>query len=220
MFALGGFQGLYGWYMVQSGLIDNPHISHYRLAGHLVLAFGLMAYILWTALDMNRDRFEKNTLYNFNKLRPVMLWIFAVILLQISYGAFTAGLKAGYGWNTFPKMAGQWIPEGLFPLSSWWKNLFDHQMTVQFIHRLLGWGLCLLIPGLWRYTRGLMLPSHLDKAVTLFVYIIIIQFILGILTLIWVVPIWLGVMHQVGAFLLVAVAVYNYFLISNVHQTT
>ena len=115
MFVLGGFQGFYGWYMVQSGLIDNPHVSHYRLAGHLVLAFVLLAYILWTALDINRDRFEKNTLFNFNKLRPVMLWIIVVILLQIIYGAFTAGLQAGYGWNTFPKMAGQWIPEGLFP---------------------------------------------------------------------------------------------------------
>ena len=62
MFVLGGLQGIYGWYMVKSGLIDNPHVSHYRLAGHLVLAFGLMAYILWTALDINRNRFEKNTL--------------------------------------------------------------------------------------------------------------------------------------------------------------
>ena len=64
MFFLGGLQGLYGWYMVQSGLIDKPYVSHYRLAGHLVLAFGLMAYILWAALDIIRDRFEKNSEYN------------------------------------------------------------------------------------------------------------------------------------------------------------
>ena len=136
-------------------------------------------------------------------------------MLQIVYGAFTAGLKAGYGWNTFPKMAGQWVPSGLLPLSPWWKNLIEHQMTVQFIHRWLGWVLCFLIPGFWRYTRGLMLTSQQNTAVTLFLYIIIIQFLLGMLTLLWVVPIWLAVLHQAGAFLLLATSVYTYFLISH-----
>ena len=218
MFVFGGLQGLYGWYMVKSGLIDNPHISHYRLAGHLILAFLLMAYILWIALDINRDRFKKCTLYNFHKLRPIMHWIIAVIMLQIIYGAFTAGLNAGYGWNTFPKMAGQWVPMGLFPLSPWWSNFFEHQMTVQFIHRWLGWVLCFIIPGFWRYTRGLLLTPQQNTALTLFLYIVIIQFFLGILTLIWVVPVWLGVLHQSGAFLLLATAVYNYFLISHVQK--
>ena len=70
MFVVGGLQGLYGWYMVKSGLVDNPHVSHYRLAGHLILAFGLMAYILWTALNVNRERFTKGTNYNKEHLRP------------------------------------------------------------------------------------------------------------------------------------------------------
>ena len=139
MFFLGGLQGLYGWYMVKSGLVDDPHISHYRLAGHLILAFGTMAYILWTALDLNKDKFQKGTHFNRKKMRPTLHWIFAILILQIIYGAFTAGLKAGYGWNTFPKMGGQWIPEGLLPLVPWWRNFFEHQMTVQFIHRCLGW---------------------------------------------------------------------------------
>ena len=220
MFVLGGLQGLYGWYMVISGLIDIPYISHYRLTGHLILAFGLMAYILWTSLDINRDRFNKCTLNNFHKLRPVMHGIIAVILLQIIYGAITAGLKAGYGWNTFPKMAGQWVPMGLFPLSPWWKNLFEHQMTVQFIHRWLGCVLCLIIPGFWRYTRGLTLTPQQNVAVTLLLYIVIIQFTLGMLTLIWVVPIWLGVLHQAGAFLLLAISLYNSFLIHHVQKET
>ena len=202
MFFLGALQGLYGWYMVKSGLIDNPDVSHYRLAGHLVLAFGLMAYILHTTLELNKDSFQKGSIYNRDKLRPVLYWIIAIIMLQIIYGAFTAGLKAGYGWNTFPKMAGKWVPSGLFPLSPWWKNFLEPQMTVQFIHRCLGWILCFLIPGFWRYTRGLMLTTQQNTAIILFLYIIIIQFFLGMLTLLWVVPIWLGVLHQAGAFLL------------------
>ena len=218
MFAFGSLQGLYGWYMVQSGLIDNPHVSHYRLAGHLVLAFGLMTYILWTALDLNRDCFKKGSFYNYEKLRYVLHWIIAIIILQIVYGAFTAGLKAGYGWNTFPKMAEQWVPSGLLPLSPWWKNLIEHQMTVQFIHRWIGWVLCFLIPGFWVYNRGLSLTNQQNIAVTLLVYIVIAQFGLGIFTLLWVVPVWLGVLHQAGAFLLLAASVYLYFLLSHVED--
>jgi len=215
MFIFGTLQGLYGWYMVKSGLIDNPHVSHYRLAGHLILAFGLMAYILWNCLDISRDRFKKGSFYNYRKFRSILHWIIAVILLQIVYGAFTAGLKAGYGWNTFPKMAGQWIPEGLLALSPWWKNLLEHQMTVQFIHRCLGFALLLLIPGFWRYTRGFMLTEQQNRAITWFVYTVLIQFVLGIFTLLLTVPVWLGVLHQAGAFLLLADWVYIYFLVSN-----
>ena len=215
MFLLGGLQGLYGWYMVKSGLIDNPHVSHYRLAVHLILAFGLIAYILWTVLDLNKERFTPSTAYNREKLQLVLNMILAVIVLQIIYGAFTAGLKAGYGWNTFPKMAGQWITGGLLPLYPWWKNLFEHQMTVQFIHRLVGWILCMLIPGFWRYCKGFVLNEEQEKAIDWLLYAILIQFGLGVLTLIMVVPVWLGVLHQAGAFLLLAIAVRLHFLLSH-----
>ena len=218
MFLLGGLQGLFGWYMVKSGLIDNPHVSHYRLALHLVLAFGLMAYILWIILDINRDSFKKGSLYNLQKFKPVMHWILALMLLQIIYGAFTAGLKAGYGWNTFPKMAGQWIPGGLLPLSPWWKNLVEHNMTVQFIHRILGLVLFMLISGFWRYTRGFNLTPQQDWLITILMNIVIFQFLLGIFTLLWMVPIWLGVLHQVGAILLLAAWVSSYFLINNIEN--
>ena len=218
MFVFGGLQGLYGWYMVKSGLIDNPHVSHYRLAGHLVLASGLMANILWTALDVNRARFTKGTGYNKDYLQPVLRWIFALIILQIIYGAFTAGLKAGYGWNTFPKMQGQWVPDGLMQLSPWYVNFIEHNFTVQFIHRLLGWGLCMLIPGFWRYTRGFDLTLQQDFSITALMNIVIVQFLLGMLTLILVVPVWLGVLHQAGAFVLLAAWVYSYFIITNIEK--
>ena len=218
MFVFGGIQGLYGWYMVKSGLVDNPHVSHYRLAGHLVLAFGLMAYILWTALDINRERFTKGTNYNKEHLRPVLHWIITLIMLQIIYGAFTAGLKAGYGWNTFPKMAGLWIPGGLLPMSPWYLNVLEHNFTVQFIHRMLGWGLCMLILGFWRYTRGFDITPQQDFAITTLMNVVIIQFLLGMLTLIWGVPVWLGVLHQAGAFVLLVSWVYSYFLINNISE--
>ena len=142
-------------------------------------------------------------------------WIIAILIIQIIYGAFTAGLKAGYGWNTFPKIAGQWIPDGLFPLFPWWKNLIEHQMTVQFIHRVLGWFLCFLIPGFWRYTRGFMLTDEQNQVITWFLYIVLFQFFLGMLTILFMVPVWLGVMHQAGAFLLLATWVYVYFIVSH-----
>ena len=218
MFVLGGLQGLYGWYMVKSGLIDNPHVSHYRLAGHLLLAFGLMAYILWVSLIINKERFTPSTAYNKEKLSPVLNWILAVIVIQIIYGAFTAGLKAGYGWNTFPKMAGEWIPGGLLPLSPWYLNLIEHNFTVQFIHRMLAWVLCMLIPGFWRFCKGFVLTSQQEKAMDWLLWAIFLQFGLGVLTLIMVVPVWLGVMHQAGAVLLFMTAVYNRFLLDNLES--
>ncbi|MDP7028196.1 MAG: COX15/CtaA family protein [Candidatus Marinimicrobia bacterium] len=216
MFAWGGLQGLYGWYMVKSGLVDVPHVSHYRLAGHLILAFGLMAYILWTILSLHRETFIPSTAYNKEHLSSKINWLLSVIILQIIYGAFVAGLKAGYGWNTFPKMAGQWVPDGLLPLSPWYINFTEHNLTVQFIHRILGWFLCMLIPGYWRYTRGFTLSPQQDFAITALMNIVILQFLLGMLTLIWVVPVWLGVAHQAGAVILVLSGVYCKFLLDNV----
>ena len=143
-------------------------------------------------------------------------WIIAVIILQIIYGAFTAGLKAGYGWNTFPKMAGEWVPRGLLPLSPIWKNFVEHTFTVQFIHRLLGWVLIILIPGFWRYCKGFQLTLQQVKAVNWLLWAIFIQFGLGVLTLIMVVPIWLGVLHQAGAVILLMTAVYIRFLLNSV----
>ena len=213
MFFLGGLQGLFGWYMVQSGLVDVPHVSHYRLAVHLSLAFGLLSYILWTILKLNKQIFQSSIEQAKKSLRPILNWIIAILIVQIIYGAFTAGLKAGYGWNTFPKMAGQWLPSGLLPMSPWYINLVEHNLTVQFIHRILGWVLSMLIPGFWQYSQKFSLSDHHKKAIDLLLYALIIQFLLGISTLILVVPVWLGVMHQAGAVVLLATVVYNKFLL-------
>lgn len=213
MFILGACQGLYGWYMVKSGLIENPYVSHYRLTGHLLLAFTLMAYILWNTLKLNKLNFQAGSIKTKEHLKPILHWILLVIIIQIIYGAFTAGLKAGFGWNTFPKMGGQWIPSNLLPLSPWYTNFFEHGLTVQFIHRMLGWLLCMLIPGFWKYAHEFELNKKQKQAINIFLYCTIAQFILGMLAIIWVVPIWLGVSHQIGAFFLVAAWIYFYFLI-------
>jgi cytochrome c oxidase assembly protein subunit 15 len=218
IFLLGGAQGLFGWYMVKSGLVDVPHVSHYRLAGHLILAFGLMAYILWTTLSLHREKFTYSTPYNKTHLSGKLNWIIAVLVLQIVYGAFVAGLKAGYGWNTFPKMAGQWVPSGLLPLSPWYINLTEHNFTVQFIHRWIGWILCMIIPVFWRYCKGFTLSIQQVKAVDYLLWTLLVQFGLGILTLIMVVPVWLGVAHQAGAVILLLSAVYCKFLMNNLES--
>ena len=218
MFLLGGIQGLYGWYMVKSGLIDEPSVSHYRLAGHLILAFSLMVYIVWTILNINKNKFEKGNSYNKQYLNPILHWIIFIIFLQITYGAFTAGLKAGYGWNTFPKMAGQWIPNQLFSVTPWYLNFIEDNFTVQFIHRILGWVLCMLIPGFWHYSKSFELTLQQNQAIIILVNVLIGQFLLGMLTLIWVVPIWLGILHQFGALILVIACTYTYFLINNTEK--
>ncbi len=213
MFFLGGLQGLFGWYMVKSGLVDTPQVSHYRLAVHLSLAFGLLSYILWVLLKINQKHIQFSIKETKNSLKPIMNWILVILILQIIYGAFTAGLKAGYGWNTFPKMAGQWIPKGLFSISPWYLNLTENNFTVQFIHRMLGWILSMVIPGFWSYSQKFNLSDQHKKALDWILYALIIQFLLGISTLIMVVPVWLGVMHQAGAVVLLTLAVYNRYLV-------
>ncbi len=205
MFFLGLSQGLMGWYMVASGLVDRPHVSHYRLAIHFLFAVVLVGYIFWTLLDYrNRDRSrETDSPACFS--RGINLFI-GLVLLQMIYGAFTAGLKAGYGWNTFPLMNGEWIPAGLFSLTPWWYNLVEHNMTVQFIHRILGYIIVLLGTTLWWKSRSFTLNHDQKRSTNLLLGMVWIQVILGILTLIFVVPVSLGVIHQIGAVALFLIA--------------
>ena len=112
-------------------------------------------------------------------------------------------------------MAGEWVPSGLLHLTPWYLNLIEHNFTVQFIHRLLGWILSMLIPGFWRFCKGFELTSQQEKAVDWLLWAILVQFGLGVLTLIMVVPVWLGALHQAGAVVLFMTAVYNRFLFIN-----
>ncbi|MBD3647611.1 MAG: COX15/CtaA family protein [Pseudomonadales bacterium] len=194
---LGGLQGLMGWYMVKSGLVDMPRVSHYRLAAHLLLALLILGYLFWLILDLLDVR-KESVSRRFALSAKVLL---GLVTLQILYGAFTAGIRAGFGFNTFPKMHDQWVADAVFMMDPWWINLFESSATIQFVHRWLGIRLVAVTVGVWlwawRRWRG---SIHLSAAVL--TLILLAQVVLGILTLVYVVPISLASLHQAVACLL------------------
>lgn len=201
LFVLGGLQGLMGWYMVKSGLVDNPHVSQYRLTAHLLLAFLIFAGMFWVALDLLRgDSAQAQPRAGGN----TALWLTGFVLLTVASGGFVAGLKAGFTFNTFPLMNGQWIPDGIALLEPGWRNLFENITTVQFNHRVLAVTLGLVLIG---YSVKLLRGSPLAEvrnAAWLLLAAILVQLSLGIATLLLVVPIPLAAAHQGGAVLLLA----------------
>jgi|TARA_B110000971_G_scaffold40501_1_gene39677 cytochrome c oxidase assembly protein subunit 15 len=210
MFVLGGCQGLLGWYMVKSGLVNNPHVSQYRLTAHLVSAILIYGFILWTWLDL---RHPKNLLTSHDKQLErwcyVSLGLLSLILLTIVSGGFVAGMKAGLIYNTFPLMGGQWIPEGISALSPWYMNLFENKVTAQFGHRVLAIVTAVLL-FIW-YIKGRSKFSNvkLTRSFKWIGMMVIIQVSLGLLTLLYNVPIPVASMHQAGALLLFSAMLIN-----------
>ncbi len=204
MFVLGGLQGVLGWYMVKSGLVDNPHVSQYRLTAHLVAAFLIYSYMLWVALSrlypdigVNRHAWYRKTLA-----------LTALISLTIISGGFVAGLKAGKIYNTFPLMGDQWLPPGLSALQPFWRNLFENMTTVQFDHRVLAISTFVLVIVFWFGARKEKLPGRSARAANALLHTAVLQVALGITTLLLAVPIFLGAAHQAVAMLLFTVALY------------
>lgn len=202
-------QGLLGWYMVKSGLIDKPDVSHFRLAAHLSLAIFLLQYILiWILKELDVKP---------RKIIPVLFskWSFLILGLtsiQIVYGAFMAGLKAGYFFNTFPKMEGQWIPSSLFVLNPALSNFTNNPIMVQFIHRSLAWLILILIIFFVAKLRTQKLSRVEKISVNFLSTAVFIQFLLGVATLLLVVPVSLGVLHQLGGVILITAAVFNRYV--------
>jgi cytochrome c oxidase assembly protein subunit 15 len=202
---LGGLQGALGWFMVKSGLVDIPRVSPYRLTAHLALAIGIYAYILWVVFDLSgshRDPIAARALSR-------MSWTVTTLVgLMILAGGFVAGTKAGFVFNTFPLMSGQFVPPGIYALQPWWTNLFENVATVQFNHRLLAY--VLAAAGLtfyWLGLRSALAPSA-RRALHLFVAALVTQIALGISTLLLIVPVWLGALHQAGALLVLTLSLY------------
>jgi heme a synthase len=191
--ALGALQGAIGWWMVASGLVDRPEVSHIRLAIHLITALIIFASMIWVALDLKA------------RARPPLLaiWALCLLYLQFMFGAYMAGLDAGYAFNTWPKMGENWYPAGADWLQPALRNFADNPVTVQFVHRWLAFvvaGFAVAL-GIRCWARGLRLEgAALVGAVSA-------QIMLGILTLLSGVQIDIAVSHQAMAVLLLAAMV-------------
>jgi len=208
-----GGQGLMGWYMVQSGLIDNPHVSHYRLAAHLLLAMVIYSLIIIFAFKLHFNK--KSTCYLANiKLKNctnLFLIFILLIFLQTMLGAFVAGLDAGLIYNSFPLMNGELIPSSILWLDH--MKFFDNPAMVQFLHRVNAIFMSLLGAFLYFYSYK-KLPNNYPKILLhLFIITLAIQFFLGVSTLIYSVPLALGMLHQFFAFILVALSIISYYRI-------
>ena len=202
-----GAQGLMGWYMVQSGLVNNPEVSHYRLAAHLGLAFSVFGLGWWMLQDLNPGDPEEPKEGGLGRLRFFACLLFGLLCLQITYGAFTSGMKAGYGFNTFPMMKEEWVPEGLFGLSPFWKNFVEDKFSVQFIHRWMGTALVLATLGFaWFSFKTGNLNEGQKRRLKWVVGLVVTQFSLGVATILLIIdyPILLPVIHQLVALFLFA----------------
>lgn len=212
IFILGGLQGFMGWYMVMSGLVDDPHVSQYRLTAHLGLAFIIFAAMFWVALSLlsqpasataNQDT---DALKDLRRFSYGLSWLIFIMVLS---GGFVAGIRAGLAYNTFPLMNGHLIPPDLFLLEPWYRNFFENMTTVQFDHRLIAWILIFTIPLFWfKAIFKTNLPGTTRLACHLFLFMLTIQVSLGIATLLQVVPIHLAAAHQGGAVLLFAASLW------------
>lgn len=199
---MGGFQGFLGWFMVKSGLIDRPDVSHFRLALHLTFAFITFAYTLWVALDLIYP--EKRLV--FTSLRNTARVALVFLIFQIIYGGFVAGMNAGLIHNHWPLMSeGKFMHETvLIEQPTLFLNLVEGKSGVQFVHRNLAYVVVGLILFLFYKSRKFVLVAVQKRGINTLVAFVFIQFLLGVLTLIYQVPLWLGLVHQVMAFLLLA----------------
>ena len=208
IFVLGGLQGAMGWYMVQSGLVDDPRVSQFRLTAHLGLAFVIFAAMLWAALSLVYPQRAVLAAPSQRSTRRFARAIAALVFVMVLTGGFVAGIRAGLAYNTFPLMSGAIVPPEVFLIEPWWRNFFWNMATVQFDHRLLAWVLAFLVPALWwklRVTDGL--PSRARTGGLVLLALIAAQIALGISTLLLVVPLPLAAAHQAGAVLVFAAAI-------------
>jgi len=208
MFVLGGLQGLMGWYMVKSGLVNDPHVSQYRLTAHLALAVIIYAYMFWVALDLLVPTVADTLDNESRKLGRFSIIISIMIFITVLSGGFVAGTRAGFAFNTFPLMDGRLIPAGLLELSPLWRNFFENIVTVQFDHRLMATILFLIIPTFWWLAIKSRPEPQLRTAVHLLLAALALQLTLGISTLLLVVPVALAAAHQAGAVLLLTASLY------------
>ena len=200
LFVLGGLQGALGWWMVSSGLADRVDVSQYRLAAHLGLAVLLFGAMFWLALDLWPDEKPKGP----RRLLPISLLLAGAVYLQIILGAFVAGLRAGRSFNTWPLMDGKFFPDGYFSASPGLADLFETIAAVQFNHRIGAYLLAAFALWVWYVARRTALR---DRASAI-LHAVGFQIFLGVVTVVAATPIGLGLLHQAGAVIVFAAALY------------
>ncbi len=199
--ALGGLQGLLGWFMVASGFGDRTDVSQYRLVAHLGLALLIYAYLFWLAMGQLWPRPERSRDPGAAKLRNGGLVLLALVALTIVSGGFVAGLNAGLVYNSFPLMDGDLVPAGYGMLAPWPLNFFENHAAVQFNHRLLAVSTVVLTLAVWLWALRLDLAPAAQAGFAVLAILALLQLALGIVTLLLVVPIWAAALHQAGAIL-------------------
>ena len=203
LFAL---QGLVGWLMVQSGLIDDPHVSHYRLTLHLMCAVALLGACLWLAFEHAMapvDQTEASP-----TLRILSMALLAAVSVQLAAGGLVAGMKAGFVSNTFPKMRGQWVPDGLFALEPTISNLGENHITVHFQHRWFAFVVLGLAAAVMLRSKKEGGTRYLQSSCKSFLHLVFVQILLGIAVIMLSVPPWMASLHQTVGLALFALAVF------------
>jgi cytochrome c oxidase assembly protein subunit 15 len=212
IFLIGGLQGAMGWYMVKSGLVDDPRVSHLRLTAHLGIAFVILAAMFWVALDLllarrptDRPDSPDPRVAGLSRFASALA---ALVFLMVLTGGLVAGIRAGFAYNTFPLMNGQLMPSEIFMIEPWYLNFFNNMATVQFNHRLLAWLLAFLVPWFWWRLRNADAGPRARFAAHVLLGALAVQIALGIATLLLVVPIPLAAAHQGGAVFVFAASLY------------
>ncbi len=205
VFLLGGLQGLMGWIMVASGLIDKPWVSPYNLTMHLILALAIYMYLLWLIFISYQKEIEADHPVANKRIK----WILGLLIAQIIFGGFMAGTKAGMVFNTWPLMNGKIFPDGMGTHANLLANIFENTAAINFIHRTLALVLAISIFFLWLNNRKYA-THFIHRLTNYLLLIVLIQLTLGIFTLLNGadgIPLLLGVTHQLTAFILVGVCV-------------
>lgn len=195
IFIIGGLQGLLGWYMVQSGLVDEPRVSQYRLIAHLGLAAALFGTLLWIMTGLAFKSKVDELVYD-QQIKRLVIALVILVYLMILLGGLVAGLRAGLVWNTFPLMGDRFIPIGLYEYSPWYMSIFEDRATVQFHHRMVAYCISVLAVILFIVVARAEISRPYKLLVVSWCLLIGSQVVLGILTLLNVVPVPLAATHQ------------------------
>ncbi|MBK8823768.1 MAG: COX15/CtaA family protein [Anaerolineales bacterium] len=198
-------QAFAGWIMVASGLVDRPAVSHFNLTIHLLLALTLFGLALWTAFG-HKFGFHDSSKKAKWSLPTKLSWVaLGLLVIQITYGGFTAGLKAGHVSDTWPLMLGALIPPNLF---NSWINVFETPQTIVFIHRWFAWTGMILVPVVYYIVKKQNYPADIQTGLKWLIGVVALQITLGVLTILSYVNIVIALIHQANAILLLGLAVY------------